>query len=65
MTKNQAKLEIKNSLPQVPGYQTNKFLEHLLKEFHDPEGWLEYIDPSTFRGVIKKHYYRNYKYEKR
>lgn len=62
MNREQAKLEIRNFLPQVQRREEDKFLDSLTGLFTDPVGWLKFVDPREFRRIIKKYYYKTYRY---
>lgn len=64
MNKEQAKIEIRNFLPVIQRHQEDKFLDSLTGLFTDPVGWLMYVDKREFRRIIKKYYYKTYKYQR-
>lgn len=64
MTREQAKIEIRNFLPQVRRRDEDKFLDDLTGLFTDPVGWLKFVDTREFRRIIKKHYYKSYQYKR-
>lgn len=64
MNREQAKLEIRNFLPQIRRREEDRFLDHLTGLFYDPVGWLMNVDKREFRRIIKKHYYKSYRYER-
>jgi hypothetical protein len=65
VNRDQAILEIQNTLGVVAHYEREQFLDHLLSQFKDPEGWLANVDYDYFPTILRKHYHKMYKYDKR